>query len=514
MDLRKRMTNRVGAILMAAVALTAVVGTLSAQQRPVVPLTLDRMVDLALNSSYQVRQLNMSIDRTRFRLKAERARLRSRVDLDISAPDFQSIAEPRWNSDLQREEIIHENSRRFEAELSVRQPVILLGYPTNGYLSLNNRVYRFSQLLDDGSRDLRYYNRYFVRYTQPLFQVNNLRNDIERAELDLEDSQLDFYDELVDLVDDLSDDYLELFEVAYNEGINRAHADNIRAAVAAAQLRAQTDTARAIDVGQFQVELANAEEQVQQSVSSFRLNAASLRTRLNLSEADSITLNPLLQVRPVTIDVEQATQYAMELTPQMRQLSINYREGELNLENTRARGGFRVDLAVSYGREAQDPLFNQIWTDPTNSYTLDVNAHLPIWDWGERKARIESSRISLDQTQLRIEQVEQQIRSDVANQVRNVEEFQARALNMEVNLGLASDLAQESLGLYRDGAITALDLMQNFRRSLDTAGNLRDAYLGWRRALLRVQQLTYYDFEISLPLLERFGVSVESRPLP
>ena len=147
---------------------------------------------------------------------------------------WKSIAEPRWNSELQREEIIHENSRRFEAELSVRQPVVLLGYPTNGYLSFNNRVYRYSQLLEDGSRDLRYYNRYFVRYTQPLFQVNNLRNDRERAELDLEDSQLDFYDELVDLVDDLSDDYFQLFEVAYNEGINRTHVGNIQAAVAVA----------------------------------------------------------------------------------------------------------------------------------------------------------------------------------------------------------------------------------------------------------------------------------------
>ncbi len=74
--------------------------TLDAQEANVVPLTLDRMVDLALSSSFQVRQLNLSIDRTRFRLQAERARLRSRVDLNVSAPDFQSISQPRWNSEL------------------------------------------------------------------------------------------------------------------------------------------------------------------------------------------------------------------------------------------------------------------------------------------------------------------------------------------------------------------------------------------------------------------------------
>ena len=132
-------------------------------QGRVVDLTLEGMVDLALSNSFRVRQLNMGIDRTRFRLQAQRARLRSRVDLNLSAPDLRSISETKWNSTLQRDEIIHEDSRRLEAELSIRQPVILFGYPTNGYLSLNNRVYRYAQTEPDGDKDLRYYNRYFIR---------------------------------------------------------------------------------------------------------------------------------------------------------------------------------------------------------------------------------------------------------------------------------------------------------------------------------------------------------------
>jgi hypothetical protein len=58
---------------------------------------------------------------------------------------------------------------------------------------------------------------------------------------------------------------------------------------------------------------------------------------------------------------------------------------------------------------------------------------------------------------------------------RNVGEFQSRALNMEQNLSLASQLSQESLDLYEVGSITALDLLQSFRRQVDTDGNLRDA---------------------------------------
>ena len=190
----------------------------------------------------------------------------------------------------------------------------------------------------------------------------------------------------------------------------------------------------------------------------------------------------------------------------MRQLNINFRENEIRLEETKGRRGFRMDLAFSYGREAQDPIFDRIRADPTNTYTVEVNAYLPIWDWGERSCRIAASRIGLDQTRLRIDQAEQSIRSDVVNQVRNAEEFGDRALAMEQNLLLATELSASSLELCLQGSIAALDLLQSFRRQVDTTNNFLDAYLGWRRSLLRIQQLTFYDFDLGIPLLQRFGV--------
>jgi outer membrane protein TolC len=113
----------------------------------------------------------------------------------------------------------------------------------------------------------------------------------------------------------------------------------------------------------------------------------------------------------------------------------------------------------------------------------------------------------LDQTQLRIEEAETQIVSNVENEIRNIDEFQTRALSMEENLQLASDLSASSLALYGEGTVTILDVLQSFRRETDTAENLLDAYLGWRRALLRIQRLTYFDFELGIPVLDHFGIS-------
>jgi hypothetical protein len=139
-------------------------------QDGVLDLTLERMVDLAMSSSFQIRNVNLSIQRTRLNLQAERAGLKSRVDLNLQAPEYSAVSEARWNPSLGRNEIIRDNSNRWQADLSVSQPVILFGYPTNGELSFNSRVYRYRQIDSDGDIDTRYYNRYFVEYEQRLFQ--------------------------------------------------------------------------------------------------------------------------------------------------------------------------------------------------------------------------------------------------------------------------------------------------------------------------------------------------------
>lgn len=482
-------------------------------QAPAIPetgsleLTLERMVQLALNDSYEVRQLDLDIEQTQLRLKAQRARLRSRVDLELSAPQLRSISETRWNSVLQRNEIAHEDSRRWEAELSVRQPVILFGYPTNGYLSLNNRMYRFQQFEDEGEDDLRYYNRYFVRYSQPLFQTNSLKNDLEGAELNLESAELDFYDDVVDIVDQTSNSYFGLFEVAYEERLAETYVANLEEALALAEQAVDTDPERAIDADQIRVELANARETVRQRQSDFRFRASRLKTELDLSQELEVTIDPVIDMHPVQIDEEMATEFAMELTPRLRQLDIRHREAEIRLDETQGRGGLQLSMDLTYGREMQNEIFDEIWDEPSNTWTVDVEAEIPIWDWGERDARIQASEIELQQSDLRMEQARSDIVSDVRNEVRNVEEFQDRAVSMQENLDLAVGISRTSLARYQDGTITAQDLLQSLRRESDTAANFLSAYLGWQRAMLRLKEMTYYDFEYQVPVLERFGIT-------
>lgn len=495
---------RIAAQVLLLSAVVAAPTTAQTGRGQVVDLSVERMVELGLRDSYRVRQLVLGIERERSFLRAQEAGLKSRVQLEVSAPDFTSISEYKYNSTLQRDELVFENSRRWEAELSVRQPVILFGFPTNGYLSLNNRMYRYTQYADD--RDIRFYNRYFIGYNQPLFQPNRMKNDLEEAELDLESSELEYRSDVVGMIDDLIDDYYDLFETAYEQVIADEFLQHITIASEAAAEVIARDSTRSIEADQIRVELANAREDLQQSRSGYRLQSEDIKQRLRLGAADSIVIEPVIAVRPVVVDADRAIDLAMNAAPRLRRLAIQLRENEIRLDETKGNNSFRMNVGLTYGREMQDPRFGNLWQEPRNSYTVDVSATIPIWDWGQRKYRIQASEINLQRTRLSTEEAMTDIETNVRNQVRNLEEYQQRVFNMQENMELAHDITLSAIERYRRGEVTLVDVLQTIDRESSTANNFLDAFLGYRRALQRLQELTYYDFELDMPILDRFTI--------
>lgn len=497
--------RRLAAGLLLAVLLLAapLLGESARAQEQAVELTLDSAVERALSNSYRVRQLQLSVEQSRNWLEARQAGLKSSAQLELGTPEIQSVSNREWNSDLERYEIVRENSRQWEMDLSIRQPVILFGYPTNGYLSLNNSMYRLRQFSDEGS-DLQYYNRYFVEYSQPLFQPNHLKNRLEEAEIDLKQEKLSFQDDVVDIIDDVSGDYFELYELAYRQKIYRELARGLEQAVQVA--RRDSATIDSVAFQRLQVELGNAREQINQIRSEFRLEASGMKQRLRLSAGDSIHVDARIDIRPTDVNVQEAVEYGYSLRPRLRDLRLDLRQNEIDLENTKGWNSFRAELEATYGREMRTPDVSDLFDRPENSYSVGFNVTVPIWDWGRRENRIQAQEIALRRSRLRIEEAERDIRNDIANSVQSLREYQDRALTMRENLNMASGVSESSLQRFRAGEISALELIQTLNSQTDTAENLLDAYMGYREALLDLLTYTYYDFANEVPLFRRFDM--------
>jgi len=493
--------------LIAALAVLVFSVPTSAQQ--VIDLTLERMVELTMQNSFRIQRVDLDLQRTRYNLQAEQARLKSQVDLRLQLPTINVQSEAEFDASLGRNIIARENSQRWQADLSISQPVILFGYPTGGELSVNSRVYQYKQVDNEGDIFNQYYNRYFLQYEHGLFQPNELKNDLEQAQLDVEESQLEYQEDLIDVINSVAYTYLGIFGQAYELEIERGYIERLRTALALAEDLADEDPERESDVEQITIELANAEQELQQTRAEFRRRSVEIKQDLRLSPMDSLViLDPQLDINPVEFDTELAIGRARELTPRLRNIQINYRKSEIGLQEYEGRSGFRMDLEFTYGREMRDEVWNDLFGEPEDSYSVSIDANLPIWDWGARDARIQSRRIGLEQTRLRMEEEQLEIDADIANQITSLEENESRVFSMSNNFELAQTSTDRALDRYGSGTIGILELLQALDREQETHENMLDAYSAWRRGLINLRGATWWDWERNMPALEGFGISV------
>ena len=467
-----------------------------------IDLTLEKAVEIAMANSYRIKQLEMGIERTRYWLKARQASLKSRVYMNLTAPQIESVSDYKWDSNLQKDQIVHENTRLWQMDLAIRQPVILFGYPTNGYLSLNNKINRYIQR--DGYRDVSYYNRYYLKFEQPLFLPNELKNDIEDAELDLEREELEYIRDRVGLINRVADDYYDLFEYTYNRTMYELQIENLEKIAAAAAEAARSDSTRAMDAIQVQIELANIREALLKNENELRRQEMETKQRLRMNLDDSVYVVPEFKFKPIKVDMEQAIQYGFSLSPTLRMLSINKRKDEIDISNSKGWDAPHVNMEMTYGLEKQDDRHQAMWEEYDNSYSASLNAYVPIWDWGRRKARIESEKISLNQTELRIEEEHNEIQSDIIIAVENLKEYQQRTQNMMESMKMVQEITDVSIGHYHNGNISIQDIMQIVNRQRETEKNFLETYQGYRRSLLFLMMQTYYDYENNVSLIDKY----------
>lgn len=469
-----------------------------------IDLSLDRAVEIAMDNSYRIKQLKLGIERSRQWLKAERAGLKSKVYMNIKAPEFSAISDNKWDSVEGKDVIVRQNTQMWSMNLSISQPVVLFGYPTDGYLSLNSRLYRYDQL-NGGHWDASYYNRYFLKFEQPFFQPNDLKNDLERAELRLEENELQFLDDQVELIDDIADEYYSLYKSAYEDQILQRYITNLEQLEEIARCSSQQNGSKSIDCIQIQIEIANTREKKAQNMSNYRQQSTRMKQRLRLQAVDSLIINPVIEMKkPINVNLEEALNYGNSLRPRLRLLEIARRQNQIDLTSVKGWNAFRMNIEMTYGLEKQDGELAKLWSSYDNSYSTTVNAYIPLWDWGQRQARIEAQDITIRKTELSMEEARTQIESEIRTAVQNVQEYQQRALNMQGNLQMAQEITSISLDQYTKKQISLQDLLQTLNRQRETESNFLEAFLGYRKSLLTLMIDTYYDYEKNIELLEKF----------
>lgn len=468
----------------------------------VINLTLDTALDIAMKRSFNIRILDMDVRSSERELQSRRARLKTQISMDVTSPELQNILDRKWNSNLGRDELIRQNSRLWQSELSIRQPIMLWNYPTNGYLSLNYQIYRYWQRNPaETTTDL--YNRLYLKLEQPFFIPNQMKNNLEKAELDLRINQLEFIADQMNIIEDITEDYYDLVKLNYEEVVYRNHIMILDDILEIANVLSRTDSSYLTDVNQLSLELNNIEEKLMSNRSSFRAEVSAMKQQLRLDNIDSLIVDHEVELLPVNVELEQAIVYGLTNNPELQRLVVRKKNSEIDLANKKGDNAFHLSLEITYGIEKQDDHFRYLWEQFDNSNSISLNAYIPLWDGGERKYRIQSEELNILKHDLEIEQKKESITRKIRNSYTNMKEYHHRALNLKENVLLAEKIVQARRSDYFDGKATLSELIQAVQQLSSTEERFIEIYVDYKESLLDLMKETYYDFENNISVLEK-----------
>ncbi len=468
-------------------------------------LTADSVIEIAMRNSYRFRILELSRKRRLSSLNAERASLKSRVYMNLKTPEYSALSDYKWNSTLYMNEIIKTNTRRWQMDLAVKQPVIILGYPTNGYLSLNNRSYKYIQKEDFGD-DVDYYNRFFVKFEQPLFTTNELKNDMEEAELDSKIDQMEDISDKVNEIIGISSAYNRLLNLVQRDSLITRYIRDLEGLLTEVKQKREEAGIASVEEIQVGLEIKNAGEMQLDNLNDIRSQAMSIKQRIRVGNEDSLIVKHDLTLHPLTVNIETALQHGYTLSPRLRSMSLSNRKVEIDLDNTKGWDSFRLDFAVSFGIENNDDIYREMWDEATNSYTFSLYAYLPIWDWGRRHSEIQAAEISVKRAYLYHDQVRDEITNAIITAVDNLNDYQSRVMAIGKTLGEAKLSYDTSLDRYHAGELSLQGVLKTLERKLDLEKNYLEAYIGYRGSILQLNARTFFDYESGLPMQEKYNL--------
>jgi outer membrane protein TolC len=205
---------------------------------------------------------------------------------------------------------------------------------------------------------------------------------------------------------------------------------------------------------------------------------------LGMDLYEEILIAADITISPVDVDMEEAVNYGLNSRMELRQHEIDLETSQFQLIRTKAMNEFRGDMELSIGITGDNENFSNIYNNPTQNPRVAVSFNIPIFDWGERKARIKAQDAVIQTQELNLSEERKQIIIDIRQNEKNAQ------LTYEINLER-----------YQNGDLTGMDLNLYQTQLSEKKMSYAQAIIDYKIELLNLKIQTLYDFINDKPLI-------------
>ena len=451
-------------------------------------ITLEESLLIAFENSPDIKKSRINMMQNKEQLNAQLASLRSRFSFDVTPLSYsktESYEEyfSKWNTS---------ENKGANGTFIVSQPIKY----TDGRLSLRNEFgYQDNYSEASNSSYAGYNNSLYMQYDQPLFTYNKTKMDLTRNELNLENATLAYSIQMLNMERQVNQAFYSIYQkqmalkIAEEEFDNQIISKDIIASKVEGGLSAKEELYQAeLNFATSKSNLDNNRVELENAKDEFKL-------LLGISLYEDITVSTDIKYVPVVVNLEKAIQNGLSQRLELTQREIDLNNAKFDLIQTSAVNEFKGNVSLSIGIMGNNEKLADVYNRPTKSPKAEITFSIPIFDWGERKARIRAAELEVESREIDKNVLKDDITINIRKIYRNLQNLIQQidiAKQNEKNAELTYDI---NLERYKNGDLTSIDLERFQNQLSEKKMNLANSLINYKLELLNLKIQSLWDFE-------------------
>ncbi|HUX94657.1 MAG TPA: TolC family protein [Bacteroidales bacterium] len=472
------------------------IGMLSMNFTTVLPqqgLTLEQALNTAEINSPSMKKTRLNLIRSQENLNAQNAALKSQFALTLNPISYTQSRE--FNNLISDYNTY--NATESYGTFSVIQPIKL----TDAKISLTNKFgYTDSYSEYSGTTTKGFNNNLALRLDQPLFTYNRTKLTLKELELALENSQLNYAIQLLALERQVAQAFYYVYQQQQSLDIAKQAYQNMQQSYEVSKNKVDAGISAREEMFQAELNLATTKSDYENALVSLENAKDDFKLLIGVTLFDDIIVIPNIAVDTVKVDIAFAIDQGLANRMELRQREIDIEISQFDLIQTKALNEFKGSLGLTFGLFGDNENLGNLYDNPTDNESIALSLSIPLWDWGERKARIKATEASIESANISAEEEQNNIVLGIRKIYRNLINLQNQieiARQSVTNAQLTYDLNLEK---YKNGDLTGMDLNIFQNQLSEKQLSYTNSLISYKLELLNLKIQTLYDFEKKQPV--------------
>lgn len=456
-------------------------------------ITLEQALEIATKTSPSLQSSLYNLQRTTETLNAQRAALKSQFSLTANPIEYSNS---RLFNNQFSQWYTNENFST-SGTFRVEQPILY----TDGTISLSNQFGWQSNTSTGTNTDKSYFNNLNLSLTQPLFTYNRTKTQIKTLELNNENAMLSYAMQRLALEMSVSQYFYNVYMAQMSLTIKEEELANTTKSNEIIRNKVDAGLAAKEQLYQSQVDLATAQSSVESARVSLESAKDQFKQYIGMDIFTEIGVMTDVAVTPIEIDGKKALEHGLAARMELRQRQISVETSQLDMLAVKATNEFNGSMTLSMGLMGENASISNIYDKSTQSPRVSLGFNIPVFDWGQRKARIRAQDAVINTQKLSLSNQTVQIQLDIRQTVRNLTYLKNQittALETQNNSQLTYDI---NLERYKNGDLTSMDLNLYQVQLSNNKMAYAQSLINYKIALLNLKVQSLYDFTTNEPVV-------------